>query len=526
MPSSAPVRFSGPLGWAIAGVAAMALFAAGVLTARAFIDDSAGPSETSAPPDAATALPGVAANRPPLPAFQGNGPSEGKDATASKPAYWGPSGCPATLPAGTFGATGLDFAAVGLTPRVPQTGFELTNISLFANADCAPDGSPIGQPRPVLSTSWRHTATGLDAYLTQLAADEPVAPVLRPDSATFSALGYVFTVSINAYPVRPADASLPYPAGPDPRAGEVLRELIAQLAPDFNQQCFWTVTDGDWGDLAAYGIGDPRPAIPSGFTLQEVHISTFRPPASGCDTSLKPTDGFGLYAYWFAASGSSLGVSISGLPTGVGLKPTPGYIDQSSANWTNGAFQFALWYAPGGDNSAAPDLIREIARALDPTFNDACFVQARTLTDADLRALGFRAPEPPPGYTVSASNLTATDIPAGCTRPEGFVPSYSFWWSLTGGADVIDVSVYAAPGSSSPGSFSGWISDYGLGWVTEDGTSYYLNGYSKGINPRVSRDDLIAVARSLYPALDVAKLVEQKSDGGAVPPRPVPERTN
>ncbi len=525
MPSDPPIRFSGPLGWAIAGVAAVALFAGGALTARALIDDSSSPPADSilVPPGGQEPASSAGGGRPALPASTAAGGRGGQDAAAEPAKYGFPSfGCMSPLPADVFGPSTIDLPAAGIQPRVPRSGFELLSVSLSSMSDCDAEGRPTGTARPVLGSSWRHTATGLEVYLSQAVHTDPVAPVLRTDGATFSALGYLFSAYVNAYPVRPLASDLPAAPVPDPRAAEVLRELIAQVVPGFDQQCFWIITDGDWADLAAFGIGDPRPAVPSGMSLAESHITAFKEPAAGCDTSVRPTEGFGLYASWQGSTGKGLGVSVTGLPPGGGVD-YPGYIDQYSASWTNGGLQFSVWYATEKPDAANLDVIRAVARALDPSFDDACFVSQRQLSAADLASLGLREPAPPPGYTVTGSWLTATDIAPGCTRPAGFIPSYNLHWTLESGADTIDVNVYASPGAVKDPVPGGWISDYGLGWVAADGTSYSVTGYSKGTSPNVSRDDLIAIARSLDPSLDVSTLVDEKSGGGAVPPRPAPD---
>lgn len=522
MPSEPPVRLSGPAGWAMAGIAAVALFAGGALTARAFFSESG-----NTPRDSAQVTPGVqepasgaSVSRPSFPASTAVG-GRGEDAAGSPAKYGFPSfGCMSPLPTETLGVSAIDLPAAGIQPRVPRSGFELISISLSSMSDCDAQGQPTGTSRPVLGTTWRHTATGLEVYLSQVVSSEPVAPILRTDGATFSALGYLFSAYVNAYPVRPLASDLPAAPIPDPRAEQVLREVIAQVAPGFDQQCFWVATDGDWGDLPAFGIGDPRPAIPSGMNLSESHITAFKEPAAGCDTSVRPTEGFGLYASWQGSNGHSLGVSVTGLPPGSDTS-SPGYIDQYSASWTNRGIQFSVWYASEKPDAANLDVIRAVARALDPSFDDACFVSQRQLTAADLGSVGLREPTPPTGYAIVGSWLTATDIAPGCARPAGFIPSYNLHWTLERGADTIDVNVYASPGSVKNPTPGGWIGDYGLGWVAADGTSYSISGYSEGVNPNVSRDDLIAVARSLDPSLDISILVEEK--GGAVPSRPAPD---
>ena len=124
------------------------------------------------------------------------------------------------------------------------------------------------------------------------------------------AKGYVFNVGVNGYHILPAAAAdggpavdlpttsnsgsgssepgrsiAPAPTQPDPRTAEVLRQLIGQLAPDLDQKCFWTTGSGDWSALAALGIGDPRGAIPSGYSLVDANSTTFNPPAAGCDAN-------------------------------------------------------------------------------------------------------------------------------------------------------------------------------------------------------------------------------------------------
>ncbi|WP_322796359.1 hypothetical protein [Tepidiforma sp.] len=534
MSSNARIRQPGPLGWVIALVAAVALFAAGTLVGRAISDDSADTPPTDLPASGGQAAGSGSTARPvsrpgvPTPTLGGAGAPgrEATDAVAPKggamPAY----GCVAPLPDGVIGSDTISLAAAGITPRVPRSGFQLTGLNLGSTSGCTQDGQPEGDARPALSTSWRHAATGLEVYLTQSPSSDPVAPVLRQDGATFAALGYRFDAWVNAYPVRPLEGpATDTPAiavnAADPRAAEVLRDLITQVAPGFDQQCFWKVRDGDWADLAAAGVGDPRPAIPSGLSISELHVSAFEPPAAGCDRSVTPLEGFGLYASWSSADGAiQLAVSVSGLPAGA-MVDYPGYLDQYGASWTSGTLQFSIWYA--SKEAGDVDLLRAIAKALDPSFDDACFARQVTLQPSDLAAIGFRQPRAPEGYALVASSLTSTDIAPGCARPAGFERSIDLSWTFQRGPDTISVYVNRYEGSTgmTPG---GTISDYGLYWTAANGTSYSVNGSSTGVSGLVSRDDLIAVATSLDPTLDVSKLSEEK--GGAVPPQPAPERAN
>ncbi len=528
MPSNPPVRLSGPLGWMLAAALAALCFAAGLLTARAFWTESdapassqspGGPAASSPPSVGGATRPGLGRPGMPTPAGFGGGTAPGSEDTA-KPGYGYPYQCQAPLPVDTLGPASIDLQAAGIQPRTPRTGFDLLSVGLSTTVDCDESGRPLGPVRPVLTSSWRQSATGLDLFLTQYPTDEPVPPFLRQDSADFAALGYRFSIYVNGYSARPLDAGMPYPGGPDPRAAEVLREAIRQVVPGFDQKCFWVAAEGSWADLAAVGVGDPRPAIPPGMTPGEIHITAFREPAPGCDTSVRPVEGFGFYASWFSPRGETLGISVTGLPPGTPSE-VPGYVDQFGANWSSGSLMFSVWYS-SPDGSGKPDLVRAVARALDPGYDPRCFIQQRTLTEAELARLGLRAPAPPAGYTVARASLLVSDIPAGCPRPAGFTASYTLFWTLERGADVIDVSVYPSPGSTAGGQFSGWIGDNTISWTRPDGTSFNVSGYSKGINPVVPRDDLVAVAKSLDPTLDIEKL-EKQPGAGAVPPRPAPD---
>uniref|UniRef100_UPI002ADD5C4A hypothetical protein n=1 Tax=Tepidiforma sp. TaxID=2682230 RepID=UPI002ADD5C4A len=149
----------------------------------------------------------------------------------------------------------------------------------------------------------------------------------------------------------------------------------------------------------------------------------------------------------------------------------------------------------------------------------------RTLSETDLRALGFRAPQPPAGYTIAPNRMTSIDIPAGCPRPEGFFASYSLYWTLENGTDSIWVHINSTPGATAGQGFSGQFSGGMLSWTTDDGTTYSISGSSKNIVPTAPLADYVAIAKSLDPEFDITKIIEVKSDGGpggAVPPRPVP----
>ena len=531
-----------PLLWLIAAAAAAAFFASGALVASAIDGDDGGKPSVQ--------------NQLVVPGIGRDGGNAAEPAGLTTPSYGNEdvakgapgqrggadasfAGCRAPLPAGVVTATGLDFGKAGFAPALPTTGFSALSVALSALGECDRTGAATSGPLS-LDSAWKHDESGLEAYVSQRASAERVASVIRQDSATFWANGYVFHVGVNGYHILPADGGpdqpvtvpavdLPATSGsssgsgsaepgraiapapqPDPRAAEVLRQLIGQLAPDLDQKCFWTTGSGDWSALASLGIGDPRPAIPAGFTLVDMNSTTFNPPAAGCDTSLQPTDGFNLNANWQKDPNGNdfayLGLSIYSSGEAGNY---PGQISEYGANWSNGKFAFSV-YAKS-NKPVGLDTIRAIAKAMDPSFNEACFVRDRELSLGELAGLGLREAKAPDGYKQIEANLRATEIASGCAVPEGFAPSYNLNWVFEKGADVIGAGINRYGGGSGDG--SGYQGPNNFSWTDAKGTNYHVNAYSKGINPEVSKDDLIAVAKSMDPNFDLSKL----NNGGDKP---------
>jgi len=512
-----------PLFWLGAVAAAAAFFASGALVARATIDEDDEPAGQAQQ----IVVPGVAGGARPanVPASLSE-TDDGKTTANRGGADMSFPACRTPLPAGLISNGSIDWSKANFAPALPTSGFSALNFSVATQANCKADGSA-GDGALVLSSGWVHDETQLEVYISQVASSERVAPVLHEGSATFWANGYLFRIGVNAYHILPvaedAGATAPAPpsasgsgsagapapdriappAGPDPRAKEVLAQLIGQLSPSTEMKCFWTVVPGDWDTLSASGIGDPRAAIPSGFTLTDMHATAFQAPAAGCDTSLKPVEGLSFNANWQKDSGQAyIGVSV--YSTGGGVE-YPGSISDYGANWTRNGLQFGVYGK--AEDALGVETIRAIAKALDPQFNEACFVQERKLADADLAALGFSPAKAPAGYSLQGSRLVASEIAAGCPKPEGFQPSYALSWTFAKGADVIEAGANRY-GDSTSGDGSGYQGPNHFSWTSANGTNFYVNAYSRGVNPEVSKDDLIAVAKSMDPGFDISKLVE------------------
>jgi hypothetical protein len=377
----------------------------------------------------------------------------------------------------------------------------------------------------VLDTSWRHVETGFDVVVTQRAGGDPVASVLYPESAQFSASGYSYSVFVNNYRYYAEDdvAIQPPEGGPDPRVRDVVAATVLQLAPDLDQQCFYTQRQGDWGDLAALGIGDPRGAIPSGLTENWFNLLTMEPPARDCGSPAP--DGAGTQSFnvsYNDDSGAWLGIDV--YRVWPGQEQYPGYSDQYSLNWNNGIYQFGV-YGNRNGQGLGQEALAAIARALDPQFSAACLVSEQILTEADLPALGFHAPSLPPEFIITDSRLAVSGLPDGCSVPSDYevYTSYYLSWNLRGeDGTTIGISVNRSEGADAGrGDTSGYIAPNSLWWTGSDGTYYSIWASTIGISPTVDADLLIGIATSLDPDLDPSTLSEEPSYGGS-PDKPIP----
>ncbi len=528
-----------PMLWLGLAAGAAVFFASGALAARAVIDtsdddgaqpalaagDGVGTRDTAAnsgitaprfgPGEQPSSMPANA----PVPEKMGGQGMAGADASLYYP------GCRAPLPASVISNGVIDPSKAGFTPNLPGVGFTPLSLSLSVYTECDENGAPKPGGELALDSSWKHDETGLEAYITQRKSEKRVASVIRDDMATFWANGYFYTVNVNRYQIlpyaseEPARSAIPAPDG-DPRAPEVLRAIVSQLSgSEDGLKCFWKLEKGDWNALASLGIGDPRPVIPAGYDLTDSYFTVFTPPPAGCDTSIVPTEGASMNANWQKnATGDNygyIGVSAWAMPEGY-VDTWPGSFMPYGANWSNGKFQFGVYAKV--ENGLELDTIRAIAKALDPSFSEACLVQERQLSDADMARLGFNDARGPEGYEVVRSSRLATEIADGCRKPEGWEPQYNLSWTLERGADTIEASVsrYGA-GDGNP---QGYIAPNSIWWSDAEGTYYAVNAYSRGVSPEVSKDDLIAVAKSLDPSFDESKLSE--SGPGMEKPLPAP----
>jgi hypothetical protein len=368
------------VGAGFGGVAvAAALFGGGVLAGQSTADTSP-PTTTPTPVTTmrnSVTLPAVAADAD----VKDSGSSTASSGTAGSAMPIPPDGasCQAALP-GVVDGTAIDLSKAGLTPRFPGDGFSLVSLSINAMGPC--DGS--GAAQPMLDSQWRHGATGLNIWVHQ-SVSESAPDVIQGTNATFFSDGYAFQVSVGggvAYAVDSRSAtgsgSAPSakpgiapgsPGGEDPRAAGVLQAVIAALAPSLSDACFAHQVTMGWDGLPALGIGDPRPAIPAGWTEENASVVTYTPAEQDCGGGpLLEGGSFNATYLQSASDGSFLGallMSASALPPNVDT--APGSISDYGLSWSDGNFQYSV-YAKANEPVARGVLVA-IAQAMDPSLD-------------------------------------------------------------------------------------------------------------------------------------------------------------
>ena len=507
-------RFQLSIGAIVAGAA---LFAGGVLAANAM--DSDDPPASGAGPGVSTDIGRSGAGGSAPAVFPGRDTASGEEDAALTRPY---GGC--QVPVGGVLADGkVDPAGAGFAASYLGSAFHLTSFTIRGEADC-PDGvNPSGEVRVVVDTGWKHAETGLSVYVSQRQDPEAPAAVLEEQSARFWRDGYAFSVSVDSYSVQPfagrddggPDIARDLAAQVDPRAAEVLRAALADLnAPA--EACFYTVRLGSLDDLAGLGIGDPRGAIPSGYTLQDAQVRAWNPPTGDCGTA-GSTEGLysSVNASWVQAGGVD-GIYISASSVAEGEQAYPGSAGSAYASWSNGAFHFNVGVKTSSEGDA--ELIRAIATALDPGFPNACIAVEVELSDDDLVDRGFGLPSAPDGYDITSRAHRGANLTGDCSAEarENYGDSAGGNWTLTGpdGA-VISVNAYESGGIPADEK-RGYIGGNQISWFAGD-VQYNVSGYNERGGSAPSEETLIEVARSIDPGFDPDSL-ERAPDGGGTSP--------
>ena len=508
-------------------LAGVGLFASGAIVAGA-MDDDGGRGDGGAKTNTAPSNePAIQIGSAPANSGAPNRGSAGFDsdgasgeARMSYPGY----GCNVPIPA-VLKDGKVDPALAGFAAKYLAAGFELTGFTIRGQSPECNGGTAGGKVMIVVDTQWKHKETGLALFISQAQDEKGMAAVMEETTARFSKDGYFFNVTVEGYSVQPlaGDGRIvedkPLLPGPDPRAREVLRAALADLGAPA-EACFYVGRQGTWDDIIAAGIGDPRSVVPAEFTLQDVYIQAWTAPAADCGT---PGAGvrISFNANWiYNGSERQFGVlSIGASATDPNMEKYPGYVGEYGASWTNGTFQFHIGFKVDPAQGADAGLITAIARLLDPNYANACVMREQALTEAEMAALGIKAPSAS-GYTRTATALVSTKLSGDCSgfvsEGSGAEPQTRAHWQLKDGAAIIEVNAYKFAGPGAPDREQGWISDSNISWVS-GGVSYNVSGWAESGTPP-SRDKLIEVAKSMDSSFDASQLNEQP--GGGVPGSP------
>ncbi len=442
-----------------------------------------------------------------------------------------PVGCQAVLPL-ALGPT-LDLSSLGLVPGRLSGAFDLLSISIRSNGDCT-DGRIVDKGRPVIDTQWRHRESEIWLSISQSVEPARQANFMGRGYATVWANGQLYSISAGSYGPYPigiregrggSGASTPaiapgepYPNGNDPRVADVIALAIADLAPSVSKECFAREVVGDWPALADFGFGDPRAALPSGFTQAYIDLRYAQPAPVQCgEPALTfPQSGVQFVVNFTDGRDGNLGINI--YPFNPGTEVYPGSLNDYGANWVSKNHQVSI-YGNKSNGGLGVDALRKIAKALDPTFNETCLMVERKITEGDLAALGLGKATAPNGYSRDSAEGRSAGVSPSCTDEK--LKQYSnvyFHWTFRRDDNVIEANISrSTPNEPSPA--QGNIGEGYINWYDGKGTWYSVNGGSRSGKDRPAQDDLIAVAKSMDPSLDISTLTE--SDGGPIKPLPV-----
>lgn len=460
--------------------------------------------QTAFPPEPVSGC-GVATGQPVAPQIRLQGPRSRYGRSAGGSTSPGGTiivpGSPAPWPvcAGDIGAaiTGdaVQPSQLGISMNLLKDGFQLNSLTIRSDAVCGSDGQA-GPGVPVIETGWTVEAAGAPLLLSQQPQAQGPGNRLDDGSASFWWQGFLYSLQLQfAVPLQGKGL-----ASSVPDSRQILLRAIAELAPGLDPSCFAQEKTGIWSDLAALGIGDPRPAIPAGYTEAAFRLDFLAAPACDPDNPATASE-VSLFALFQNATGGFLGIEVWSLASS---SPYPGTVQDGSLAWSSDRYQFNVSGDSGGSPLSASDLV-PIARRLDPTFSPSCTLQMVTLAPADLPGLGFHAPALPAGWNQTAESLTGQTVPASCPRHFDFRGTYSLYWSFSNGADLVISASAFRIASDHPGPRTGpVVSDGCISWSDDLGTTFFVSGDSATGGAPPDRSTLGAVARSMDPGLTIS----------------------
>ncbi len=438
-----------------------------------------------------------------------NGADTAKEsAIASSGRYY--SGCTGTLDGVILGSS-IDPTAAGLDPQFLSSNFILQTLNLRAETDC----EDAGVQYITLDTSWQ-TADGMfRIWLNQRQSDEPIASIAYDTWAEFWHDGYYLSVSVNqSYPTimtlegdgRGDDdrVDVAFEPGFAPNTKEVkavLLDVIGELTGDASLQCFFQQVDGSWDTLTALGIDDPRGALPPGFSEQQIYARHFEAPSADCNVPEDVELPISFNASWSDGDDGWLSFSVWQLGQLNGAETSIGRSGEYGVSWSDGRFQYEI-YGNRNNTGIGLDTLEAIAAAVDTGYAQSCRLNEREFSEAELKTVGIGWPQAPDGYKLTETSSSGTEKTTACgvDVKEGY---FSANWSFeSDDGAMLHASAWADGGGGRRGE-TGYIGTGYMGWPSAETVSYTLESWSDGRDGGSDQDAMIALAKSLDPAVDV-----------------------
>ena len=523
---------------AVAVVSIAGIFGAGVLVARATMGPDDAPAKSHTVVDGGNASGAAPAIGRLIDTGEGWASGSGVGYAGQYPGLPGIAmpaygGCGAPITAAVSNGT-IDPSKLNFTPKMLGSGFTLTGVSFASQGACAQDGT-VQDPHLTMTTQWTYGDAGPAVTVTEVQGGNPAPNVITQGNATFSTGDATYSVWANSFaggpipasdlapgsahgssaPVNGATVSKPAPpTSPDPRIAQAIDAAVAQLAPTL-QQCFYREAEGSWNDLAKLGIGDPRGAVPAGFSQQSLNVSYFTTPDASCPTATPPFEGQGNFSATFTNDDSFLQMNAYAAPVSTPASnpapefAQPGRSGDSFASWTNGTLYFNV---SGSGRAVSRDVITAVATALDPNFAKACMLTTIPMIGAEVAATGVHTPQAPDGFRLDSSTLVSNRSTGNCAGSTSDSAGFELSWMFVNDQGEV-IQAAASRGTTDSLKSPAFVSDSSLVWFGDDGTSYTVTG----LKVAVPRETLISVAKSMDPNFSESRLAPPPSGGGVAP---------
>ncbi|HBL25995.1 MAG TPA: hypothetical protein DD490_04080 [Acidobacteria bacterium] len=314
---------------------------------------------------------------------------------------------------------------------------------------------------------------------------DPVAPVLHETAASFVWEDDRYQLHATAAPGRSSH--------------QVLLDAIRELAPGLAIDCFSRWTEGSWDDLAAAGLGDPRPAVPAAYAPAGMSLTFYRAPAAGCPPAAPaPAWPLRFSAGFTTPAGARLDLAAEW--TAETAAERPGRLTATAASWIEDHLAYVVTFT---DPALDPGTVTAVATALDPAFQKECTRWVAEGSAARLTERGMaRIPVVPPGFEEISSSQVLRAAQGGCTTGTPLPTEFAATWVFTAGNVVLEVgAIHDATVKEDPTLEGLTIADNFVRWTDTEGTAYYVFSHTLDDGPALGQEDLFAVARSLDPAV-------------------------